>query len=116
MPKIQRTGRAKFERIARGRNMIHVQLRAAINQLLHRRRLKLAQASRITLDACEKLFVTDKGDFYRLDIPGAFVTRRERRKQLKIVNDSKWRRECTDEILFTESIDPVLHSHAGICL
>src|SRR6266568_2528304 len=107
MAEIQRAGRAAFEWVAGGRDMVEVQFGAAVDDALHRRRLEMDQGSKIVFDLFEKRPVTDQGHFDRFDVAGSFIERRKRGEEIEIINDSKRRRECANEVLFTEGVDAV---------
>ena len=67
VPEIERTRRAKLKRIARGRDVVHVQLGTAIDQPLHCRRFEIPQRHRVAFERLEKFPVADARHLHRLD-------------------------------------------------
>ena len=116
MAEIKRARGAGFKRVAAGGNMLQMQFGTATNQIFHRGRLEGNQFFCVALNFVEEIFVTDAGDFHGFDIAAAFVARFERGEQVEIVDDGERRRECSDEIFFTEGVDAVFHADAGIGL
>src|SRR5687768_4822022 len=93
----------KLEWIAGSRNVVEVQLGAAINQTLHRLGIEVPQFERVALDGFKELRIADQCHLHRFDIAGAFVPRWERRKHLEIVDHRKRHGERANKILFAES-------------
>ena len=116
MAEVERARGAEFKRVAGGRNVIKMQFGTAANQAAHGGGIEFPESLGIAFERFKKFLVADEGHFDRLDVSGAFVAGRERREQLKIVDDRERRREGADEILFAERIDAILHADAGIRL
>ena len=116
MAEIERSCRAQFKRVAAGGNVVQVQFRTAINQLLHRRRLERNELFDVAFDFRKELCVADAGHFHGLDVAGAFVTRFQRGEQIEIVDDHMRRRERTGKIFFAKGVDAIFHADAGIGL
>ena len=114
--KIQRSRATHLERIAASRDVVHVQLRAAIDQPLHRCWLKVPQRIRVRLNLVKEFGVADACHLYCLHEPVAFVARLECRQHLGIIDHCERRRECADEILFPERVDAILHAHPRVIL
>ncbi len=113
---IERARGAQLKRIAGSRNMIDMQLGAAIDQPFHGLRIKVAQFESVTFDAFKKARVADQRDFDGFDVAGAFVARRQGREHFEVIDDRERNGEGADEILFGEGVDPIFDADARIVL
>src|SRR3569833_2493079 len=114
MAKIKRTRGAEIKRIARRADMFEMQFGATVDQVAHRRGFKIAERKDVPLERFKKYFVADERDLHGFHVAGAFVTGRQRGKQLKIIDDCERRRKSANEILFTKGVDTVFHAHPGV--
>ena len=113
---VERTGGAEFIGIAAGGDVLHVQLRAALDELLKRLLLQGSEIVGHGFDLLEKGTVTNERDFDGLDDAVAALTRGQRFQEGEVVHDGKGHCETADPVFLAEVVHAVLHSHAAIAL
>src|SRR6266850_1530883 len=116
MAEIQRSSRTKLEGVARSRDVVKVEISATINQPLHRRRLELAQQTRVAFYSLEKILVANECYLHSFDVTRSFIARGKKRQQLEIVNHGERRSKCADEILLAERVNAIFDPNARIVL
>ena len=113
---IQGSRGAALERIAAARDLAHMQPRAMPHQRLERVRLEGRERRGLTLDPVKEAAIADQSDLDGFGHAGPLVARRQHVEKGLVVDHREGRREGSEQILETESIDRVLHADAGVAL
>src|ERR1041385_2647674 len=109
--KVQRPRGAELKRVARGCEVVQVQLSAAIDEPLHCGRVELVQRFDVPFKALEEFFVTNERHFDGFDVTSPLVARREGGEQLKVVDDREGWNEGANEVLFAEGVNAVFDTY-----
>src|SRR5690242_18024013 len=115
VPEIEWPGRSSLEGVA-SPDMLQVQLRASVYQLLDRRGIAFHHEHSICLNPSEEFLVFDQcylDCFRRAATP---VTVQKRVQQFEIVDHGKWRCKRTQKILLAKPVHARLYSEPGIVL
>src|SRR5260221_8872928 len=74
------------------------------------------QPGNVPLNRFKECLFANQSDLYPFDVSSTFVPIRKRFEQLKVIYDRPRRRECPDEVLLPEGVDPIFDADAGVGL
>ena len=113
---VQRPGRAEFEGVAAGADVLQVQCAAAADGFLHGGGVAIAQGGGAVAEPVEEGGILDDGDLEGLGGTADPVALGERGQEGKIVQHGKGRGKRAHEVLHAVLVHAVLDAHARVVL
>src|SRR5258707_8753803 len=102
---------AKLEGVATRRDVVKVQLRAAVNQPEHGLHISVNESICLFLDEVEELDIFEQCHLDSLRDTTAPVTRGQRHQKIGIVEHGHRGRKCAEEVLLPEGVDTILDAY-----
>src|SRR4030095_13583119 len=116
MTKIERPRGARFEGIAAVPDLVHMERRASLDEMVQMRPGKAREFVRMGLEPVEKLAVTDQGNLHGFSPAAPLLARGQNVNEGTVVDDRPRRCKGSDEILQPELIDGILDADATVIL
>ena len=116
MTKIERPRGARFEGIAAEPDLVHMERRTPLDEMVQMRPGKAREFVRMGLEPVEKLAVADQGNLHGFGHAAPLRARRQYVNEGTVVDDRPRRCKGADEIFQPELIDGILDADATVIL